>query len=70
MPLLADKSSDVFSPQDGPTETEDEQREPSGVKKSRNDPPNGIFAAQVLIHHVPGDLHPILPALTCGIASI
>jgi hypothetical protein len=70
MLLSADKSSDVFSPQDGSTETEHEQREPSRVKKACDNPPNGISAAQVLIHHVSGDLHPILPALTCGTSPI
>src|SRR5262249_4277387 len=70
MPLPADKSSNVFSPQDDPTETEHEQGEPSRVKKTRNNPPNGIAAAQVLIHHVPGDLHPRLPALACGTSPI
>src|SRR5262249_57231694 len=58
MPLLADKPSNVFSPQDGPSGTEHEQREPSRVKRTCDDPPNGICAAQVFIHHVPGDLHP------------
>jgi hypothetical protein len=70
MSLSADKSSNIFSPQDGPTETEHEQREPSRVKKAGDNPSNGIFAAQVFIHHVSGDLHLILPALTRGTSSI
>src|SRR5689334_13399349 len=70
MPLSADKSSDVFSPQNGPTGTEHEQREPSRVKTTCDDPPNGICAAQVLIHHGSGDLHPLLPASTCGTSAI
>src|ERR1700681_5040578 len=51
MPLSADKSSNVFSPQDGPTKTEHEQREPSRVKKACDNPPSGISAAQVFIRH-------------------
>src|SRR5262249_19107270 len=70
MPLPAGKSPNVFSPQDVPTEPEHEQSEPSRVKKTRDDPPNGIAAAQVLIHHVPGDLHPRLLALARGTSPI
>src|SRR5450432_4671704 len=70
MPLSADKSSNVFSPQDGPAETEHEQREPSRVKEACDNPPNGIAAAQVFIHHVSGDLHAILPALARGTSGV
>jgi hypothetical protein len=70
MPLSADKSSDVFSPQQGPAQMEHKRREPSHMEKACHDPPGGVSAAQVLIHHVPGDLHPILPALTGGTSSI
>jgi hypothetical protein len=70
MPLSADKSPNVFSPQDGATETEHEQGEPSRVKGGRDNPANGMFAAQAFIHHVSGDLHPVLPVLTRGTSFI
>ena len=52
----------VFLPEGGPAdETEHERREPSRVEKGCEHPPGGISAAQVFIHHVSGDFHPILP---------
>src|SRR5580658_3263182 len=69
MPLSADKSSNVLSPQDGPAKTEHERREPSRVQKACENSPGDISAAQVFIHHVSGDLHPILAALSRGTCS-
>jgi hypothetical protein len=69
MLLSADKSSDVFSPQDGPTGAEHEQREPSGVKRACDNPPDGVGAAQVFIHHSSGDLHPTaLPRVSAEVS--
>jgi hypothetical protein len=70
MQLATDKSFDVFSPQHGRTETEHEQGEPSRVKKACDNPSNGKSAAQVFIHHVSGDVHPMLPALARGTSPI
>src|ERR1700751_1068406 len=69
MSLAADKSSNLFSPQDGPTETEHKQRKPARVKKARQNSPNGIADAQVFIPHVFGDLHPMLPAQLAELLS-
>src|SRR5262249_62133887 len=58
----ADKSFGVFSEGGPADETEHERREPSRVEKGSEHPPRGISAAQVFIHHVPGDFHPMLRA--------